>query len=630
MRPANNVVQTGYWPNHSPILQLSHYLRGDRAPGQQINPDLAGFVGFRQWLEDCARELPALLSGVDWQDDPTAPLCGGRYSGLTGVLSSLVRYKSDDPIFLESCWEMLQSAVDEPCLKRAVQGSQAVASIAVKRLALGPISVIFLSHPFASATVSRVLAWTDAQTLKHAFRYCAEQAENTRRICFLEHARYCYRDSPFIRNSRVSTAIRDDGPSAVFLVDRNPNSFRHFVFGKDGAFAELYKEEKDALAFAHEFEKPWIRKYWKFGFRGHYENLVEQCRSYSANNQQTLAAKQHLQAFLIERLAYYRSMFEQDESILGCEIYTTLTGLLAHVHADRATAEDLHEVGILNLEAKLNPSELVTDESFTAAQAALEACLQAQADGPLKQQAQALLVQAHEMRVASLAALEPKLAQLHAHVNAEPRVQLREALEAALPNILQGLKTQCWNFTDKEITDTFRSEVLQGSLGPVFTQSLPAPLSANYIRDCLESEAQYDRLSRDLELVLWRQHEDCRLTVELTRTLQAVSKALAEPNPQIAGAYLKHHAMKVQGRPSRGWKILGGILMALGACLCAAGVVIATLTAIPTLGVGVAAGIKLAAGGVAVSSLGASLFYGSRRKGLSRSVDRLRVGLSKR
>lgn len=117
--------------------------------------------------------------------------------------------------------------------------------------------------------------------------------------------------------------------------------------------------------------------------------------------------------------------------------------------------------------------------------------------------------------------------------------------------------------------------------------------------------------------------EDPRVScAELTRSLKMATQALRAEDHASAGARLQKYAQTVRGKSSRLWKAVGIALMILGAVLVVGGILIATATALPTMGLGMAAGAGIA-------GAGATLFAGGvaalRRKpqGVSASLCQL-------
>ncbi|KTD59339.1 VipE [Legionella santicrucis] len=76
-------------------------------------------------------------------------------------------------------------------------------------------------------------------------------------------------------------------------------------------------------------------------------------------------------------------------------------------------------------------------------------------------------------------------------------------------------------------------------------------------------------------------------------------------------------AKTVQGKPSTGMKILGGLMIALGLAVAAVGVALAVT------GIGVVAGAVTAAVGVGVLAAGIGIFAKGRQSGLSKAMDEL-------
>ncbi len=76
-------------------------------------------------------------------------------------------------------------------------------------------------------------------------------------------------------------------------------------------------------------------------------------------------------------------------------------------------------------------------------------------------------------------------------------------------------------------------------------------------------------------------------------------------------------AKTVQGKPSMGMKVLGGLMVALGLAVAAVGVTLAAT------GIGVIAGAVTAAVGVGILAAGIGLFAKGKQSGLSRAMDEL-------
>ncbi|KTC89064.1 hypothetical protein [Legionella cincinnatiensis] len=102
--------------------------------------------------------------------------------------------------------------------------------------------------------------------------------------------------------------------------------------------------------------------------------------------------------------------------------------------------------------------------------------------------------------------------------------------------------------------------------------------------------------------------------VDLTRILNNTQSLLKGEMPVKD---YQTEAKTVQGKPSKGMKILGGLMIALGLAVAAVGVALAVT------GIGVVAGAVTAAVGVGVLATGIGIFAKGRASGLSKAMDEL-------
>ncbi len=107
--------------------------------------------------------------------------------------------------------------------------------------------------------------------------------------------------------------------------------------------------------------------------------------------------------------------------------------------------------------------------------------------------------------------------------------------------------------------------------------------------------------------------KDGKLSIPDSTELLNDTKALL--NHTMTPEAYRAKAQKVQGNPSLGMKILGGLMMALGAIVAAACIALAAITGIVLSGEGVS--------GAGVLAAGIGIFSGGMRAGLSKAMNEL-------
>lgn len=130
-----------------------------------------------------------------------------------------------------------------------------------------------------------------------------------------------------------------------------------------------------------------------------------------------------------------------------------------------------------------------------------------------------------------------------------------------------------------------------------------------------EIKAKVQKIVDITELLIAKSGWDASLSQAISLTNELLISRPGEMRQELIHQYYIA-ANEVQGKPSLGCRILGGLMLTLGIALGTAGVLISTVT----LGVGLGAGIGMTAAGSTLTIAGAGFFFHGRQKGMSKEL----------